>query len=299
VIAKRFDDTFAQTVNDHQITEIFVAPPILLRLANSPHLHHLLQSIQFIAFGGCPLTQALHQQTLAMFAKPSRIVPVYGMTEGGWFTTFSYPEEDHTGSVGRPIPGYEMKVSASSNYSLDVDGVSVGELLALGPHMMEAYLNDEDSTKDAFTSEGWLRTGDIGYINETGKVYLIDRAKDLIKVNGFQVAPAELESALAQNEDVSEAAVFGVGTDIDEHPLACVLRRNKDVTEEMIIEQLRTRLAGYKVSKCEVWFGDSIPRSPAGKIMKRILKEQWREKRCVGKPGWRESGTQPVVGTNP
>ncbi|CAD6583391.1 MAG: hypothetical protein TREMPRED_003539 [Tremellales sp. Tagirdzhanova-0007] len=272
VIGKRFDDTFAEIVEKHSITEIFVAPPILLRLANQPHLHPLLQSVHAIFFAGCPLTHALRLRTLAMFSKPPRIVPVYGMTEGGWFAMFRYPEEDETGSAGRVIPGYELKVCATDTMVLD-DGSCVGELLAFGPQLTGGYLDNKSATENAFTSDGWLRTGDIGYIND-GKIYLIDRAKDIMKVNGFQVAPAELENALALSEDVQDAAVFGVGTDVDEHPLACVLRRNQDVTEASIIEHLRATLAGYKVSKCEIRFVDSIPKSPAGKILKNALKAQ-------------------------
>jgi len=209
-----------------------------------------------------------------MFVKPPRIVPVYGMTEGGWFTTMKYPEEDDTGSVGRPVPGYILRVNESSSSTLTLeDGPKIGELLAQGPPIMSGYLNNATATKEAFTPDGWLRTGDIGYIN-SGKIYLIDRAKDIIRVNGFQVAPAELENALTRLEDVQDAAVFGVGTDVNEHPLACVLRRNEDVTEDMIIEHLRMELAGYKVSHCEIRFVDSIPKSPAGKILKKVLRQQ-------------------------
>jgi len=272
VIMKRFNDTFAQIVQDQNITEIFVAPPILLHLVNTPHLQPHLQSIHSIAYAGCSLTPSLRQRTLRMFSKPPRIVPVYGMTEGGWFSTLKYPEEDHTGSVGRAIPGYMLRVSTSETVTLD-DGSLVGELQAFGPQMMVSYLNDDVSTENAFTPDSWLKTGDIGYIND-GKVYLVDRAKDLIKVNGFQISPAEIENALTRLEDVQDAAVFGVASDVNEHPMACVLPRSKNVTENMIIEHLRTTLAGYKVAKCEIRFVDSIPKSPAGKTLRKVLREQ-------------------------
>lgn len=268
---KRFDETFAQKVHDYGITETFGAPPMLLRLANNPECYPLLQSLRLISYGGAQLMPELRLKTLAMFKTPPRIVPVYGMTEGGWFTTFKYPEDDETGSVGRLIPHYQIKVQVQENIELH-DGQPVGELLVKGPQLMIGYLGNDKATAETVV-DGWLKTGDVGYLKD-GKVYLVSRAKDMIKCSAWQVAPAELENALLQSPDISDAAVFGVGEGVDEHPMACVIPSKPNVTAEKILSHLRETLAGYKVSKCEVKFVDAIPKNPAGKILKKILRQQ-------------------------
>ncbi|KAK5133923.1 hypothetical protein LTR08_007152 [Meristemomyces frigidus] len=268
---RRFDDTFAQKVHDLRITETFGAPPMLLRLVSQPGARALLQSLRMIAFGGAALAPELRKKTLDLFDVKPRIVPVYGMTEGGWFTTLKYPEEDYTGSLGCPIPGYEVRIVPQKNAELD-SGQGVGEILVRGPQLMSGYLGNPEATADAF-EDTWLRTGDIGYIKDA-KVYLVDRAKDLIKVSAWQVAPAEVENALLQHPDVLDAAVIGVGEDVAEHPLACVVVRNSSLTADAILLHLRSHLSGYKVSRCEVQFVETIPKNPAGKILRKILREQ-------------------------
>ncbi|KAK4544200.1 hypothetical protein LTR36_004410 [Oleoguttula mirabilis] len=270
---RRFDSTFAQKVHDLHITETFGAPPMMLRLVNQPGAGELLQSLRMISFGGAPLASELRRKTLELFETKPRIVPVYGMTEGGWFTTLKYPDDDHTGSVGRPIPGCEVKVIPQQNTELN-DGQPIGEIFVRGAQLMSGYLNNPEATAEAF-EDGWLKTGDIGYVKD-GMVYLVDRAKDLIKCNGWQVSPAELENALLEHPDVLDAAVLGVGQGVDEHPLACVVVRDCNLTADLIKLHLRGRLTGYKVSKCEVRFVQAIPKNPAGKILRKVLRETVR-----------------------
>jgi acyl-CoA synthetase (AMP-forming)/AMP-acid ligase II len=185
----------------------------------------------------------------------------------------SYDETDDAGSVGRPLHGYTFKVDETGLTTFE-DGSLVGDILAFGPQLTKGYLNDEAATRNAFTAEGWLKTGDIGYIKQ-GKIYLVDRVKDLIKVNGFSIAPAELENALTEMKDVVDVGVLGVGNDISEHPLAVIVSKSDKVTKESIIAHLRERLSGYKVARCEIRFVDCIPKSPAGKVLKKILREQY------------------------
>jgi len=274
---KRYDDSFAQKIHDFRITETMGAPPMLRLLVKDTQGRHLLQSLRMISFGGAALGPELRKMTLDMFERKPRLVPVYGMTEGGWFTTLKYPETDGTGSVGRPIAGYEVKVGLMDGLTDVKDGEKIGEVLVRGPQLMTCYLGNAQATREAFTADGWLKTGDIGYVRD-GKVYLVDRAKDLIKVNGWQVAPAELEDVAMQSEHVRDVAVFGVGTEDDEHPMACVVAKKDNgghvVTAEMIKAHLRGRLTGYKVNRCEVRFVLAIPKSPAGKILKKVMKEQ-------------------------
>ncbi|KAK3115977.1 hypothetical protein LTR53_004149 [Teratosphaeriaceae sp. CCFEE 6253] len=267
----RYDDSFAQKAHDFGITETFGAPAMLLRLANAPEGGDLLQSLRYVAYGGSPLGVGLRKRFLGMFDMPPRLVPVYGMTEGGWFTTLKYPETDDSGSIGRSIPGYEVRLSKTAHAQIG-SAPSAGEVLVRGPQVMQGYLGDPQATADAF-EDGWLKTGDIGYFKH-GKLYLIDRAKDMMKVNGWQVSPVELQNAIMQTDGVLDAAVFGVGEGEDEHPVACVVRRVESVTAEDVREHMRGCLASYKVRSCEVRFVDAIPRNSMGKVMRGVLREQ-------------------------
>jgi acyl-CoA synthetase (AMP-forming)/AMP-acid ligase II len=271
-IAKRFDSSFAQMVHDYQITETAAPPPMLLALVNRAQDHHLLQSLRTIYSGGAPLSAGLRDQTRNIFTNPPRIAQVWGMTEGGWFTTFKYPEDDTTGSVGRMTPGYEVKTTPEHATQLE-NGQTVGELYVRGPQLMTGYRDNDAATAATFAPDGWLKTGDIGYVRDDGKVYLVDRAKDLIKMNAWQVAPAELEAALASSPDVSDAAAVGVGSGVDEHPLICVVPAHAQVSVRDVVQHLYRGLANYKVSKAEVVFVDSIPKNASGKILRKALKE--------------------------
>ena len=274
-IMKRFDRTFARKIHDFKITETAAVPPVLSRLADTAEDHHLLQGLKQIFCGGAPLLAPERKRFLKIYAKdPPRIVQVWGMTEGGWFTTSKYPEDDATGAVGRIIPGYEIKVVSNEAVSLDV-GHDTGELLVKGPQLMSTYLGNDAATEQTFTPDGWLRTGDLGYIKD-GKVYIKDRIKDLIKVNGFQVAPAELEEALLQSDLVKDAGACAAGHGNDEHPALFVVRKDDTVTEEAVKRSLEGRLASYKVKYAEVMFVEEIPKSPTGKILRRKLRE-WAE----------------------
>ncbi|KAK3071226.1 hypothetical protein LTR53_009007 [Teratosphaeriaceae sp. CCFEE 6253] len=268
---RRYDDTFAQKIHDFRITEAFGAPAMLLKLVNALADGRLLQSLRYVAYGGSPLGAGLRKRFLEMFEVPPRLVPVYGMTEGGWFTTLKYPENDDTGSVGRPVPGYEVRLSRTAHAQLGF-APSAGQVLVRGPQILREYLGNPSATAEAF-EDGWLKTGDIGYF-ENGKLYLIDRAKDMMKVNGWQVSPVELQNSITQMDGVLEAAVFGVGEGEDEHPVAWVVRKVKSVTAEDVKEHMRGCLASYKVRSCEVRFVDAIPRNTMGKVMRGVLREQ-------------------------
>jgi acyl-CoA synthetase (AMP-forming)/AMP-acid ligase II len=267
----RFDRVrFPQLVATYGITETFAPPPMLLALLNDPASHSLLQSLRAVYTGGAPLSSSLGASFRAIFPAsatraPLRIVQVWGMTEGGWYTTQKHPHDadsDVPGSVGQALPGVEIRVDSTvAGTSVDLSFSSeeneqspggpksaVGELLIRSPQMMSMYFGDPVATARAFTPDGFLRTGDIGYLQQPrpaprctrpghrrrsslkhivfqtrnsaflaafwskaipDSVVLVDRAKDLIKVNGFQVAPAELEDALLLHPAVMDVGVVG------------------------------------------------------------------------------------------
>lgn len=271
-IMRKFDETFAQKVNDFQITEIAAAPPMLKMLQERTGDRHLLQSLRMILCGGAPLASGLRDRTLAMFHCPPRIVQVWGMTEGGWFSTYKHPEDDTTGSVGRVLPNLEVKVSMHALLERPSGG-EAGELLIRGGQVMVGYFGDAQASNDIFAA-GWLRTGDVGYV-EDGKIYVIERCKDLIKVNAWQVAPAEIEAALLGLPGITDAAAVGIGDGLNERPLLFVVRNHQDeVNEEIILNHLRCRVARYKINGIELEYVSSIPRNPSGKILRNLLREK-------------------------
>jgi len=161
------------------------------------------------------------------------------------------------GSVGRVMPGTEVQV---------VDG----EVWVRGPHLMSGYLDDPEATAATIDPDGWLHTGDTGRFDDDGFLYLGDRLKELIKVKGFQVAPAELEGVLRTHPAVGDAAVVGVPDDeAGERPVAFVVARG-DLDREELMAFVAVQVAPYKQLR-EVELVDALPRSPTGKLLRRML----------------------------
>lgn len=287
-IMKRFDSTFAQKIHDLHITETAAAPPALKRLADTPADHHLLHSLRQVFCGGAPLASAERTRFLDLFpagAAP-RIVQVWGMTEGGWFTTFRSPEDDATGSVGRAIPGYRIRVRPTGTLALENcnanDTAPVGELLIQGPQLMSHYFANPAATSATLDADGWLATGDLGHIAPDGRVYVRDRIKDLIKVHAFQVAPAELEQALLQCPLVADAGVCAAGSGNEEHPALFVVPRDERVGAEEVKAWLAGWLASYKVKYAEVIVVEGIPKSATGKVLRKELRRMVEEREAEG-----------------
>lgn len=157
-----------------------------------------------------------------------------------------------------------------------------GELWIRAPNVMKGYWNKPDATKETLTPDGWLKTGDIAYVDEEGKFYIVDRKKELIKVKGNQVAPAELEALLLEHPAVADAAVIGVPTpDGDESPRAYVMlqpdEKSKATKPNEIAAFVAKNVARHKKLTGGVYFIDSIPKNPSGKIMRRLLRDQAKE----------------------
>ncbi|KAF2231307.1 acetyl-CoA synthetase-like protein [Viridothelium virens] len=282
-IMRRFDmDAFLTAVATHSITEATLPPPVLVRLHSMPEERRAaLKQMRLIWTGGAPLGAEAQNEMVKMFHPKARIVQVWGMTEGGWFTTFPYPECDDTGSVGRFIPGLEGKV-------IGEDGKEAargqrGEIAVRGPGIMTGYLGNEGATAEIFDADGFMRTGDVGSISEDGKVYILDRKKELIKVRGWQVAPQELETRLLAHEHIVDAAVIGIPLpeEASEMPCAYVVCTHPWATHPAKIHEMQKEikmyllkyLAKYKVGDCQIRFVEAIPKNPTGKILKKVLRK--------------------------
>jgi acyl-coenzyme A synthetase/AMP-(fatty) acid ligase len=269
-VMKRFDDTFSQKVYQLQITETAATPAILHRLTTTDKVQMSdLASLRLIWCGGTTLTSVVRQKALMLLRQDIRIVQVWGMTEGGWFTTFHHPENNHDGSVGRLLDGWTMRV-LTEPVGYDQTTATKGEIHVRGPQLMTEYYNDPVATREAFDS-GWFKTGDVGYI-QGGKVYLIGRAKNMIKVNGFQVAPAELEDVVVGHPKVEDCAVTSGGSGLSEHPLVFLVSSDSGLSEADMQQYMLRFLTRYKVLRCRMRFVKEIPRGETGKVLMYTLK---------------------------
>jgi acyl-CoA synthetase (AMP-forming)/AMP-acid ligase II len=281
VTVPRYDlDQFLRVLEKYKVTVAPLVPPLVLTLSQAPQVdQHDLSSLRLIHCGAAMLAENIAQDCSQRLGCEIRYG--YGMTEVSPLSHASLPDaESHRpGSVGFCLPNTECKIV---DYN-DVDGAELaanqeGEIWVRGPQVMKGYLGNPTATREMITPDGWLRTGDIGYCDVEGRLFVIDRLKELIKVDGRQVAPAELEAILFTYPTVADAAV--VGSPDKKHgevPKAFVVLKG-DANEEEIMEYVAGRVARYKRVRL-VEFISEIPKSPAGKTLRRMLRD--RERRAV------------------
>ncbi|KAF2091041.1 amp dependent CoA ligase [Saccharata proteae CBS 121410] len=266
---------YLNAIADFGITETIAAPPMLQSfLELPPQSQAKLSGLKTVICAGAPLSASVQSKARRLLSPDGRLVQCWGMTEAGWITSFQYPEDDDTGSIGRLLPNCEAKLIGTDGEDI-TDRSSSGEICVRGPSLMPGYYKDPKATRGTMHQTTWLRTGDIGYVRD-GKLYITDRAKDLIKVRGWQVAPAEVESVLVSHGMIKDAAVFGIPGVMCEkvrcHVVPASLDQTLDETE--IRNFLLQHLAKYKVQGCEIRIVDQIPRSISGKILKKQLREE-------------------------
>jgi acyl-CoA synthetase (AMP-forming)/AMP-acid ligase II len=283
VTMARFDlAAFLETVERHRVTRAFLVPPILLALAKHPLVdRHDLSSLQVIVSGAAPLDPGIARAAAARIG--CRVVQGYGLTETSPVTHLP-PEgpdmESKPGSVGPPLPGTECCAVDLGSGEPMPPGVD-GEIVIRGPQVMRGYLRDDAATAAAIDSDGWFHTGDIGHVDADGWLFIVDRRKELIKVRGLQVAPAELEALLQAHPAVADAAVV---PSPDRHggevPKAYVVLRD-DVDLDDLRAYVADRVARHKrIRRIEAV--EEIPRSPSGKILRRVLVQREREAAAAG-----------------
>jgi len=218
--------------------------------------------------GGMALQPSVGQRWLELTARP--ILEGYGLSETSPVLACNHPSQNVPGSVGQPFPRTDVAI-------LDPEGKRVplgarGEICARGPQVMRSYFEKPEETQQAFTADGWFRTGDIGVMNDAGYIEIVDRLKDMVLVSGFNVYPSEVEEVLVKHPDILEAAVIGVpDPQSTERVKACVVRKRESLSEDEVIRHCRESLAGYKVPKV-VQFYKELPKSNVGKILRRELR---------------------------
>jgi long-chain acyl-CoA synthetase len=179
---------------------------------------------------------------------------------------------EFSGCIGLPIPSTEVSIRTDSGE--EVPQGSIGEICVRGPQVMKGYWNRPDETALVLSKDGWLRTGDLGFMDKRGYVKLIDRKKDMIMVSGFNVYPTEIEEVAGMHPGVSEAGAIGVpDPKSGEAVKLFVVRKEPGLTEDAVIAHCRKNLTAYKVPKY-VEFREQLPKTPIGKILRRVLKEE-------------------------
>jgi long-chain acyl-CoA synthetase len=263
-------------IQRYKITKIFMVPAAMqLVLQDSAALETDYASIKYILYGASPIPLDLLREAIDVFQ--CGFVQLYGMTEATGSVTY-LPADDHTPegnermrSAGKPFPGVEISIMNEKGEKLPTG--SVGEICVKSAALMKGYWNLDDATKATITEDGWLRSGDAGYLDGDGYVYVHDRVKDMIVSGGENIYPAEVESALFGHPGVADVAVIGVPDEKWGEAVKAVVvaKPGKDLSEDEIRAFARERIAAYKTPK-SVDFIDELPRNPSGKILKRELR---------------------------
>ena len=276
VVMKNFDAPLAvELIETHNVTVMGMVPTVcrmmLPEIAKDPSR---CASLRRVLVTGEAFPVALKQRFIELLPD-TRLVSFFAMTEAGGVTSLSLEEQfTHPKSVGRPTPGIEVRVV--NDKSEDIDVGEIGELLVrAGPPgvftVMKGYLNRPEETA-ATLRDGWLYTGDLGYRDEDGYLYIADRKKDMILSGGFNIYSKEVEGALISHDDVIDAAVVGVADEMYGEAVAAFIEAEPEdrPTEDALIEHCRAMIASYKKPKYVV-FLDSLPRNAIGKVLKREL----------------------------
>lgn len=227
-------------------------------------------SLKLVLGGGMAVQKAIAEKWEAVTGGP--LVQAYGLSETSPAVTINpFDLKEFTGSIGLPISSTLVKIVDDDGNTLPLG--EVGEILVHGPQVMKGYWNRQDETDKVFDSEGFLRTGDMGYMDEGGFIFLVDRKKDIIIVSGFNVYPNEVEDVVSRHPGILEVAAVGVDNGaMGELVKLFVVRKDPALTEQEIIKFCREELTNYKVPK-QIEFVDELPKNNVGKILRRKLRD--------------------------
>ena len=264
-------------IEEHKLSIAFMVPAVILFLTMMPNVNDVdYSSLKYILYGASPIQEDLLLKAQDLFG--CQFIQVYGLTETAGGATVLKPEDHDPArgklrSCGRPSPGVEIRIVDEEGN--DVPQGDVGEIVIRSQCVMKGYWNREDATKGAI-KDGWFYTGDAGYVDDEGYVYIHDRVKDMIVSGGENIYPAEVENALFKHPEIADVAVVGVPDDRWGEAVKAIVVPEKGTTPDPaeIIKWAKTQIAGFKVPKT-VDFIDALPRNPSGKILRRELREPY------------------------
>jgi acyl-CoA synthetase (AMP-forming)/AMP-acid ligase II len=278
VIIPRFDlEQCLQALEKHRVTFAAVVPPIVLALAKTPTVaKYDLSGLRALFSGAAPLSAAIAQTAADRMG--CDVLQGYGLTEMSPVTHTARAGDPglNLASVGPPVPNTEARI-VDLTTGAELGANETGEICVRGPQMMKGYLNQPEATAAMIAADGWLHTGDVGYADDHGRLFVVDRVKELIKYKGLQIAPAELENVLHSHPAVADAAVIPIADDeAGQVPKAFVVLK-QEADSDSIMKYVAERVAPYKKLRC-IEIVEQIPRSPSGKILRRILVQRASEK---------------------
>ncbi|CAN6163232.1 unnamed protein product [Urochloa humidicola] len=278
VIMRKFEiGALVDLVRKHGVTVAPFVPPIVVEIAKSPRVgSDDLASIRMVMSGAAPMGKDLQDAFMAKI--PNAVLGQgYGMTEAGPVLAMCLafakePFEVKSGSCGTVVRNAELKI-VDPDIGASLCRNQPGEICIRGEQIMKGYLNDPEATKNTIDKDGWLHTGDIGYVDDDEEIFIVDRLKEIIKYKGFQVPPAELEALLITHPEIKDAAVVSMKDELaGEVPVAFIIRtEDSEISEDEIKQFVAKEVVFYKrINK--VFFTDSIPKNPSGKILRKDLR---------------------------
>ena len=271
-----------RTIERYGVTNYFAPPTVWISLLRCPIFDQVdLSSLRKGYYGASAMPIEILGEIRDRLPE-LRLWNFYGQTEMAPLASALGPDEQdaHAGAAGRPVINVETTILDDANAPVPVG--TVGEIAHRSPHLMLGYLDDPAKTAEAFAG-GWFHSGDLGYYDEHGLLHVVDRKKDMIKTGGENVASREVEEVLYRHAGVQEAAVFGLADPVwvEAVVAAVVPRDGVTLTVDDVVAHCREHLAGFKTPK-QVFFVDSLPKNPSGKLLKRALRERFGLEKAAG-----------------
>lgn len=283
VVLPKFEPlAMMQAIHDHKVSNAVMVPTIVNMLISHPDFDKYdLSNLRTCVYGGSPMPEALMAAAAAKLPH-LRFYQIYGMTETGGFATmlrwrdhvFSGPKAERIRSCGQPGPGVEVRIVSPDGKTLPPR--QLGEIAMRSDYLMMGYLGKPDQTAEVLR-DGWMHSGDAGYLDEDGYLYVADRVKDMIVTGGENVYSIEVERALFQHSAVHEAAVIGIPSQEwgEQVHAIVVLKPGATATEEELIAHCRTLIGGYKCPKSVEFRSEPLPLAPKNTVMKNVLRDSY------------------------
>ena len=269
-------DAFVKELSSHRFTAMTGVNTLFNALLNTPGFADIdFSPLRLTLGGGMAVQRAVAEEWQSVTDAP--LIEAYGLTETSPAAAINpLTNTEYNGSIGVPIPSTEFSIRDENNNELPMG--QVGEICIRGPQVMKGYWNRPDATAETMFDGGWLRTGDMGRMDEKGYFYIEDRKKDMILVSGFNVYPNEIEAVVVEHPGILEAAAVGIPDERSGEAVKLfVVAKDKTLTEKQVRDYCKEQLTGYKVPRTVV-FRDELPKTNVGKILRRALRDEQENK---------------------